>query len=619
MAPHASAISFGPFRLLAGQRLLLEGDRPVRLGSRAMDILIALAERPGELVSKQELMAVVWPETIVVEANLTVHVAALRRALNDGQAGNRYIVNVPGRGYRFVTPVTFIDEQRSMTPRLATTARPHNLPAQLTRLIGRAEVIDNLVKQLPAQRLLTIVGPGGIGKTAVALDVAKRLMGAFEDGIWLIDLAPIADPHLVPTALASSLGLEIRSDNPIPGLVGALSSKQMLLVLDNCEHVIEAAADLAAGILKGSRGVQILATSREPIRLEGERVHRLSPLESPPASARLSASEALRFPAVQLFVERAAAAMNDFELSDTEAKTAGGICRKLDGVPLAIELAAARVDAFGIGGLAERLDDRLRLLTGGRRTALPRHQTIGAALDWSYRLLSQDEQTVFRRLAIFVGGFTIKSARAVAADSDADVPNIADSVASLVMKSLITADVSDGAVRFRLLETTRAYALTKLLESGEADALARRHAVFFRDLVDAARIRWIGDPSIAAYAPEIDNIRAALTWAFAPWGDLLMAVELAAVSAPIWLEMSLSSECQDWTGKALDILDARALGTRREMVLQTALGVSLMFTPDMSSRARAALTRAIELAKGLRDLDYQQRALAGLNSYLRAS
>ena len=249
--PAMSAISFGPFRLLAGQRLLLEGDRPVRLGSRAFDILIALVERPGEMLTKRELMAVVWPETVVVEANLTVHVAALRRALGDGQAGNRYIVNIPGRGYRFVSPVAFVEEPKAVTPGPASAGLRHNLPAQLTRLIGRTEIVSQLAHQLPSQRLLTIVGPGGIGKSAVALDVAKQLIGAFEDGIWLTDLAPIADPRLVPTALASSLGLEIRSENPIPGSIGALGKKHMLLVFDNCEHVIEVAAVLAAGILEG--------------------------------------------------------------------------------------------------------------------------------------------------------------------------------------------------------------------------------------------------------------------------------------------------------------------------------------------------------------------------------
>ncbi len=276
----ASVISFGPFRLLAAQRLLLEGGRSVRLGSRALDILIALAARPSELVSKRELMATVWPDTIVVEANLTVHVAALRRALGDGQADNRYIVNIPGRGYRFVAPVRFADQQRFATPPLAAAVRPHDLTAQLTRLIGRAEVVANLAQQLTTQRLLTVVGPGGIGKTAVALDAAKRLVGACEDGVWMIDLAPIADPRLVPTALASALRLEISSDDPVPGLIAAVRDKQMLLVLDNCEHLIEAAAALAAGVLRGSHSVQVLATSREPPRVEGERVHRLSPLGS---------------------------------------------------------------------------------------------------------------------------------------------------------------------------------------------------------------------------------------------------------------------------------------------------------------------------------------------------
>ncbi len=280
----------------------------------------------------------------MVEANLTVHVAALRRALRDGQADNRYIVNIPGRGYRFVAPVTFVDQQRYVTPPLAAAVRPHNLTAQLTRLIGRAEVVANLAQQLTTQRLLTIVGPGGIGKTAVALDAAARLVGDYEDGVWLIDLAPIADPRLVPTALASALRLEISSDDPVPGLIAAVRDRQMLLVLDNCEHVIEEAAALAAGVLRGSHGVQILATSREPLRVEGERVHRLSPLGSLPASVRLGASEALRFPAVQLFVERAAAAMNEFELSDADAYSVGDSCRRLDGVPLAIELAAGRVD-----------------------------------------------------------------------------------------------------------------------------------------------------------------------------------------------------------------------------------------------------------------------------------
>src|SRR5271165_124114 len=249
---HKATFSFGPFRLLADQRLLLEGEKPVRLGGRALDILIALVERAGEQISKRDLMARVWPDTVVVEANLAVHVAALRRALGDGQSGSRYIVNVPLRGYSFVAPLTLTDILGSPTPLIEATAPPHNLPARVTRLIGREEDVSRLVKQLSLHRLLTIVGAAGIGKTAVALAVADELIANYEHGVWLIDLAPVADPRLVPTALASALSLEIRSDDPLPGLIAAMSDKRMLFVLDNCEHVIEAAAALVSEMYFGN-------------------------------------------------------------------------------------------------------------------------------------------------------------------------------------------------------------------------------------------------------------------------------------------------------------------------------------------------------------------------------
>ena len=613
-SPQGQSLCFGPFRLLVAQRLLLEGDRPVRLGSRALDILIALVERPGQSVTKHELMALVWPDTVVEEGNLKVHVAGLRRVLGDGRGGTRYLINVPGRGYRFVAPVVLVDEPQRPAPYLATSNEQHNLPAQLTRLIGRHEIIDSLIERLSIQRLLTIVGPGGIGKTAVALVIAERLIGTYEHGVWLIDLAPITDPHLVPTALAAALKLEIRSENPLPSLIVALRDKQMLLLLDNCEHVIEAAAALATGILKGSRGVQILATSREALRVEGERTYRLSGLESPPASGRLSAAEVFNFPATQLFVERAAAAANEFELNDGDAPSVAEICRDLDGIPLAIEFAAARVGAFGVQRIAALLQDRLRLLTGGHRTALPRHRTIKAALDWSYQLLDEEEKTLFRRLAIFVGGFTLE-ASGTAAGADGAAPEIADRIASLVMKSLVVAEMVGEHVRFRLLETTRAYALAMLQQSGEADTLSRRHAIYYRDLVEATSRVSARIGLSAALAPELDNIRAALRWAFAPEGDGSIGVALAAASATIWFEMSLLAECRTWMEKAVDRLDAADRGTRLEMVLQTSLGFSLMFTEGVSDRAHAALSKARELAESVGDPEYQLRAISGLASF----
>lgn len=296
----ARAILFGPFCLLPEQRLLLQADKPVSLGSRALDILIALVERRGDLVSKGELMARVWPDTLVVDSNLSVHIAALRRVLQDGHAGNRYMVNIPGRGYRFVAPVTFGTDAHSAAA-AAPIGSTHNLPASQTRLMGRVEVIDDLAAQLPQWRLLTICGPGGIGKTAVALALAQRLVDAYEHGVWLIDLAQISNPRLLSDVFSAALGLKIDVGDPLPALDLALRDKRTLLVLDNCERVIGSAARLVASILRSASHVQILAISREPLRVEGERAYRLPPLASPPVPAQLTASEALGFPALQLF------------------------------------------------------------------------------------------------------------------------------------------------------------------------------------------------------------------------------------------------------------------------------------------------------------------------------
>src|SRR5689334_19847277 len=370
------AISFGPFRLLAAQRLLLEGDKPVRLGSRAFDILAALVERAGEVVGKEELRTRAWPQTIVEDANLKIQVSALRRALGDGQGGQRYVITVPGRGYNFVGPISL--QYRPQAP-LPPTAGLHNLPLAVTRMIGRDDAVSALVSRLSRQRLVTIVGAGGIGKTTVALAAAERMIARHEHGVWLVDLAPLSDPHLVPSAVATVLGLEVRTEDPLPGLVAGLRDQRTLLLLDNCEHVIEAAASLTAALLIGAPGVNILATSREPLGVAGEGEYRLRPLGNAPPSSRLTAAEAGVFPAVQLFVERVTAIVEDFALTDANASAVAEICRRLDGLPLAIEFAAPRVEVLGVEGLATRLDDTL-LLGARRRTAMPRHRTMRAVL-----------------------------------------------------------------------------------------------------------------------------------------------------------------------------------------------------------------------------------------------
>jgi predicted ATPase/DNA-binding winged helix-turn-helix (wHTH) protein len=572
------AISFGPYRLLVAQRLLLEGDKPVRLGSRAFDVLTALVERAGEVVGKEELIARAWPTTFVDESNLKIQVSALRRALGDGQGDNRYVVNVVGRGYNFVAPIREEEPSGASPSPTIAPAAPHNLPFATTRMIDREEIVTTLVTQLSRQRLVTVAGPGGIGKTTVCLAVVEQMIGAYEHGVWLVDLAALRDPGLVPSAVATVLGLEIHTEDPLPALVTALRDNRMLLMLDNCEHVIDAAAGLAAAVLSGTSGIKILATSREPLGVPGERVHRLGPLGSPEPSSGLTAAEAAAFPAVQLFVERVSAIVEDFALTDANAQRVVAICRRLDGLPLAIEFAAPRVEVLGIEGLAACLDDILRLLGTQRRAAGPRHRTMQAVVDWSYGLLSPDEQRSFRALGTFAGGFTVEAAAAVVTDAATAGADAIDRLADLVAKSLVVADVSGAKPRFRLLDTTRAYTLEKLDTSGEREAVARRHADYYRQLFARAEAeapaRTTGD-WLADYAQEIDNLRAALNWAFSPNGEASTGVALTASAVPLWVRLSLLEECHGRARQALDALGtASAEDPREAMQLHAALGAS---------------------------------------------
>jgi predicted ATPase/DNA-binding winged helix-turn-helix (wHTH) protein len=618
------AISFGPFRLVPAQRLLLEDDNAVRVGSRALDILTALVERPGELVGKHELMASVWRGTFVEEGNLKFQVGALRRALGDGRGGRRYIATSAGQGYRFVAPVSVAQAPAAASLPAAPTRQNHNLPQQLTRLIGRADAVSRIVARLQRHRLLSIVGPSGIGKTSVAIAVAEASVNTYEHGVWFVDLAPLADARLVPSAVAQVLGFDIRSDDPVPGLVGALRDRRLALVLDNCEHVIEAAATLAVAILRGAADVHILATSREPLRVEGEYVQRLPPLSSGFPSDHLGAAEALAFPAVELFVERAAERLGEFELTDENAPIVAQICVKLDGIPLAIELAAARVETFGVRGLATHLDDRFRLLTSGRRSGPPRHRTLRAALDWSYDVLCEPERAALRRLGIFMGGFTLDAACAVVADPGLLKGDVIDAVAELVEKSLAVVETTETEPRLRLLETTRAYALERLAESGEWEAVAHRHAEFYRNLFERAEgeaAARAADEWLADYAREIDNLRAALDWAFSPGGDGSIGVALTAAAVALWMRLSLLEECRGCAERALAALGAGASrDARHEMKLHAAVAASLIYSRvPASPETSMAYTKALEIAESLDDAEYRLRALWGLWAHHTAS
>lgn len=603
---------FGPFRLSTAKRVLFEGDRVVRLGSKAIEILIALIERAGELVSKRELVEIAWPDTFVVEANLTVQVAALRRALGEDDAANQYIVNSPGRGYRFVAPLKVLEEER---PPLAQPAlhAAHNLPAQLTRLVGRAEALQSMKQKLTDGRLLSIVGPPGVGKTATALRVAETMLPQFQHGVWLVDLSSIADPSLIPSVIASALPIDVRSSDILSGIAAALRYKNLLLMFDNCEHLIEAAAAAVGELLRVAGGLKVLTTTREPLRIEGEQVFRLPPLEVPPTATVLG-KDILAYPAVQLFVERAAAIVNDFELTDANAAFAAQICRGLDGNPLAIEVAAARIDAFGVKGLATRIEDRMHLLADAHRGTPARHRTIAAALEWSYQLLSERERFVLRCLGIFAGSFTLEAAISVI--PAAEGTDTASMLADLVCKSLVSVDIGSDGTRFRLLEITKAFALGKLIEEAERSGLAVRLASCLTEMLG----RYADGPkrvqTLRDAVQELDNVRGVLNWAFSPSGQASAGVALAAAAAPVWLENSLLTECIAWTTKAIDVLDPAIESERSEMVLKAALGLAAMFTEGMTSRSREALNRSIELAGHLGDRQWELRARLGLVVFL---
>jgi predicted ATPase len=494
-----------------------------------------------------------------------------------------------------------------------------DLSQPVTELIGREAELSEVADLMRTHRLVTLIGEGGIGKTRLGIEVARHLLPEFADGARVAELGPLSDPELVPIAVATALGLELRAGAmSAERVANALAGKQLMLVLDSCEHVINAAANMARALLHTNAGIRVLATSREPLRTEGEYLYRLPPL-AVPAADTADLEELLSHGAVLLFVTRAQAADPRFSVDGRIGAAAAAICRRLDGMPLAIELAAARSAALGIEEIASRLDDRFQLLTGGRRTALPRHQTLRATLDWSYQLLSESERIVVRRLAIFAGGFNLAAATAVASSPEIAASEVFDGVANLVPKSLVTPDVGDGAVQYRLLETTRAYALEKLTESGEFASVARRHAEYYRDLFEETAAEWETQSVLqwsAAYKLRIDNLRAALDWAFSPRGDASIGVTLTVLSLPLWMHLSLLSECRARVEQALlNLSSQRTRDTRDEMRLHAALGASLIYTKGPTPGTGAAWTSALEIAEKLGDTECQLQALRGLWAY----
>jgi predicted ATPase/DNA-binding winged helix-turn-helix (wHTH) protein len=607
----AGAFSFGPFRLFPAARLLEKNGAPVALGARALDVLLALIEHAGEVVGKVDLFKRVWPDVVVEEANLRVHVGALRKALGDGQGGARYVTNIPGRGYSFVAPVSRLNAPSPPAPAHEAMRRSARLPKRVEQTIGRDEAVRDLVDQVMRHRLVTVVGPGGIGKTTVALAVAEQLSARLDHAVHFLDLAWVSDPKNLPSVLASEFGLIVHSNDPLPNLADYLQETPTLLVLDSCEHIVDAVAEMAERIFRDVPLVYILATSREPLRVQAERICRLAPLEIPPEGFIGSVDEAMGFSAVRLFVERAASNLAEFEPDMADIGVISDVCRKLDGIALAIELAAGRVGAYGIRGVAVLLEDRFTFLTHGRRTALPRHRTLSATLDWSYDLLSAVERTVLCRLSLLMGPFSLEAARAVAASCQIGSGLVTETIGDLVAKSLVTADLGATSTSYRLLESTRVYARQRLLESGEINGSAGRHAEYYLLILEAGS----RNPREQDLTKHVGNVRSAIEWAFSSDGDHTLAVRLVAYAGRMCLEASSLGDYCRWATRAVTLLDERTVGTREEMELQASLGFALLYAKGNSEDVRMAFARSLELAEKLNEPDHQVRLLGGLHIF----
>jgi predicted ATPase/DNA-binding winged helix-turn-helix (wHTH) protein len=608
-------LHFGRFEVTPASRELKLDGIPVQLGNRAFDILLYLVASKGRIVSKSELMQSVWPGRIVEENSLEAQISILRRALGPERPCIRTIA---GRGYEFIAPLEFIAQEvraRGVT----------SLPSSVSRLIGRQESIEALSRIVQANRLVTLVGAGGIGKTRLAIELARQMTDTFAQKACLAELAPITEPQFVLQAVASALELAPADNRTLSERVSAqLGSDRCLLVLDNCEHLIDACAMIVTSLLQASPDLHIVATSREALRIGGEFVFNVPPLVVPderdndPASAMASS-------AMQLF---------DARLSYGQAGVAGDrksialkaqVCRRLDGIPLAIELAAARVQVFGVAGVSERLENLFELLTGGARTALPRQQTLAATLDWSYELLPAQEQTVLSRLSVFADKFSLQAAQAVVADAEVTPDEVLDCVINLVAKSLISPDTAGPEARYRLLDMTRAYARKKLEEGAEGRSFFSRYAKYLCQCFQATNalkqsdigMRWTAD-----YAIDIKDLRAAIGWCFSKNGDVGLGIDLTVAVVPYWFEDSLVEDCLANVTRALEFINVTGRsGLKSEMKLQAALGKMLLFASPASDQAAilpdagVAFARALSIADEFADVEYQKISLWGLCAF----
>lgn len=558
---------FGRFELQPQERRLLAHGAPVAIGPRAFDLLATLVARAGHLVTKDELLERVWPKVIVEEAALQMQVSALRKVL-----GRDAIATVTGRGYRFALVVA----PEAAPPDAAPAAPRHNLPQPLTSFIGREQQLSDLKALLGTSRLLTLMGSGGCGKTRLAMQVASDLTGEYPDGVWLVEFAALADPQLVPAAVARVFGLKAQAGTAfVRTIADHLAAKQLLLLLDNAEHVLEECAQLAFAVLSLCPELRILVTSRERLGVAGELTYRVPSLAVPDRAQRVTPDQVSTFEAARLFIDRALLQQPGFVVTPDNAPALASICRRLDGIPLAIELAAARVRLMPVEEVSRRLHQRFELLTEGSRTALPRHRTLRALIDWSYRLLNGPEQALLRRVSVFSGGWTLAAAEHVCAGDGIDLKDVLDLLTSLADKSLAYARQEHGETRFELLETVRHYARDHLAGHGEEARLSRRHFDHMFALAQMVE----GKLASADYhawlerlETELENLRVALAWSCAGDGAAVDGLRLAFSLRGFWGVRGLHSEGRRWLATLIAAVPSGPADAIRAHAMHVAAG-----------------------------------------------
>lgn len=614
--PDNNTYLFGAFRFAPAKQLLLRDGVPVRVGARALDILTLLVRKAGEPVGRLELEEFVWPNTTVHESSLRVHVAALRRVLS-GPTDESFIASIPTRGYRFVGPVEVVTEEHPASVRQAPTFRK-TLP-DTSLVIGRSAEIAGLADALDQSRCITIVGPGGVGKTTVAVAVAHLVKGSFKGGTIFVDLATVGEPQYVPAAIANAVGARHSSDDPLASVINVLHGCRALLILDNCEHVTAAAFTAVSRLLNSLPDIAILSTSREPVGADAEILYRLPTLKVPFETSKITAKKAMAFPAVKLFVTRAGE-KGEYTLTDADAPLVSAICQRLDGIALAIELAASKTAAFGVPKLLGLLEQRFPLLSNGPREAPLRQQTLQATLDWSYRLLSAEEATLLRYLSVFAGTFYVADAVALSAGTDLEPSEAINALERLAARSLVSIEYTAGAMRCRLLESTRAYAAERLIAAAEQDHAMRVYANHIHSVFERATAEWSTREKqswLSEYAPKINDLRKVVSWAFLDGGDKMLGVTLTASAIPLWEELSLVSEFRARVSQALHVLKEIGdcpIDSKIRLAWSHASGLN--FANALVPETEDAWLRCFELGGEAGNLEYQLRGLWGLAIFL---